>query len=186
VPSGATTGLITVTTPAGTAASSSPFSVAPTVNAFAPASGRAGAIVTISGLNFTGTTAVRFNGSAASFTVTSSTSIQATVPAGATSGPISVTSPAGTGSSPTPFIVRFTLTVTKSGVLGGTVTSNPAGINCGSSCAADYNSDTVVTLTATPALLSFFSGWSGCDSVSGTTCTVRMTANKRVTANFIP
>jgi N,N-dimethylformamidase beta subunit-like, C-terminal/IPT/TIG domain len=186
VPAGATTGPLAVTTPAGATTTSTSFSVAPTVNGLTPTSGRVGAIVTISGLNFTGTTGVRFNGAPASFSVTSATSIQATVPTGAMSGPITVTTPAGTGSSATSFIVRYTLTVTKTGLVGGTVTSDPVGINCGSSCTADYNSGTTVTLTANPAFLSIFNGWSGCDSVSGTTCTVIMNNTKRVTANFIP
>jgi hypothetical protein len=44
----------------------------------------------------------------------------------------------------------------------------------------------VVVLTATPALLSTFSGWSGCDSVSGTQCTVTMSRARGVTASFLP
>src|SRR5207245_1465420 len=68
----------------------------------------------------------------------------------------------------------FTLTVSKTDLGDGTVTSSPAGINCGSSCSASYVSGTTVTLTATPDLLSGFGGWSGCDSVSGNTCTVNM------------
>ena len=65
--------------------------VAPTITTFTPGNGPVGTSVTISGTNFTGATAVTFNGSTASFTVTSGTAIQATVPAGATTGPISVT-----------------------------------------------------------------------------------------------
>ena len=80
----------------------------------------------------------------------------------------------------------FTLTVNKTGIISGTVTSDPAGINCGATCSAAYNSGTVVTLTATPGFLSVFSGWSGCDTVSGTTCTVTMSAARSVTANFLP
>src|SRR2546422_555841 len=79
----------------------------------------------------------------------------------------------------------FTLTVNKTGILGsGTVTSDPPGINCGATCSASYDSGTVVTLTATPAFLSIFTGWSGCDAVSGTTCTVTMNAARSVTASF--
>jgi VCBS repeat protein/List-Bact-rpt repeat protein len=81
----------------------------------------------------------------------------------------------------------FTLTVSKTGLIAsGTVTSNPPGINCGATCSAAYNSGTVVTLTATPGFLSIFSGWSGCDAVSGTTCFVTMSAARSVTANFLP
>jgi endo-1,4-beta-xylanase len=75
------------------------------------------------------------------------------------------------------------LTVTKSGSGSGTVTSAPAGINCGGTCSASYASGTGVTLTAAPAGGSTFAGWSG--SCSGTgACTVSMTAARSVTATF--
>jgi hypothetical protein len=147
--------------------------------------------VTISGNNFTGATSVKFNGlNAASFTVTSATSIQATVPAGASTGPLSVTTTGGTATSAGSFTVTATLTVTKtSGALGlgtGTVTSSPAGINCGGTCSHSYNTGTVITLTPTAGFLSVFNGWTGCDSVSGDNCIVTLAANKTVVANFQP
>src|SRR5207244_2752491 len=77
-----------------------------------------------------------------------------------------------------------TLTVTKAGSGSGTVTSNPAGINCGSTCSGSYASGTAVTLTATPAGGSAFASWSGCDSMSGNTCSVTMNAARSVTAAF--
>jgi hypothetical protein len=83
------------------------------------------------------------------------------------------------------FRQQFILTVSKTGMGGGTVTSSPGGINCGSTCSAVYDSDTVVTLTATPAMLSVFNGWTGCDTVSGASCTVRMSAAKSVAADFL-
>src|SRR5205823_2735818 len=79
---------------------------------------------------------------------------------------------------------RFTLSVNRAGTGNGTVTSAPAGINCGATCTAGYNGDTVVTLTATTAGSGSFGGWSGCDRVSGTTCTVTMNAARSVTASF--
>ena len=79
----------------------------------------------------------------------------------------------------------FTLTVDRTGIGSGTVTSSPAGINCGATCSASYTSGTVVTLTATPALGSVFAGWSGaCSNLIGT-CTVTMTADTAVTATFL-
>jgi len=81
----------------------------------------------------------------------------------------------------------YTLTVSKNAAQGGTVTSSPAGINCGTDCAtqsASFSAGTVVTLTATAASGWQFSGWSGCDSVSGSQCTVTMNANRTVTASF--
>ncbi len=77
----------------------------PSISGFAPASGAPGTSVTISGSRFTGATDVRFNGASATFQIASDTQITATVPSGATSGPISVTGPGGTGTSTTAFSV---------------------------------------------------------------------------------
>src|SRR5207245_2216456 len=138
----------------------------------------------LSGTNFTGATAVTFNGVRASFTVTSATTIQATVPAGATTGSLRVTTPGGTATSASSFTVMVTLTVMDTGTGSGTVTSSDSGINCGATCSASYNSGTTVTLTATPAGGSTFTGWSGCDTVSGTTCSVTMGGARAVSATF--
>jgi len=80
-----------------------------------------------------------------------------------------------------------TLTVTKAGVGTGTVTSSPSGIDCGSTCSADFPASTPVTLTATAGSDSAIGGWTGCDSVSsaGDACTVTMSAAKAVTVSFI-
>jgi uncharacterized repeat protein (TIGR03803 family) len=64
-----------------------------------PATGAVGAKVTILGTNLTGATSVSFNGTAATFKVVSATEITTTVPTGATTGKIKVTTPAGTLSS---------------------------------------------------------------------------------------
>lgn len=69
-----------------------------------PASGSVGKKITILGTNLTGTSAVSFNGAAATFTATGS-AINTTVPAGATSGTITVTTPSGTLSSNVSFTV---------------------------------------------------------------------------------
>src|SRR5438876_11020112 len=149
---------------------------APTITSFTPTSGPVGTRVTISGTNFTGATTVTFNGVSASFTVTSATTIQATVPTGATTGPLSVTTPGGTATSTNNFTVTVTLTVTTVGPGSGTVRSSDGGINCGATCSAAYTSGSTVVLTATPAPGSTFAFWSGsgCDAVSGTTCSVTM------------
>jgi hypothetical protein len=78
---------------------------------------------------------------------------------------------------------NFTLTVSKNGTGSGTVTSNPAGINCGSTCSANFAQGSTVTLSATPASGSSFAGWSGACSGTGS-CTVTMDAAKSVTATF--
>lgn len=76
--------------------------------------------------------------------------------------------------------VTYALTVNKIGQ--GTVTSSPAGISCGSDCGENYNSGTVVALTATPAAGWKFDGWSG--ACTGATCSVTMSSNQTVTATF--
>jgi hypothetical protein len=106
VPSGALTGNITVTTPDGSASSPAKFGVIPRVSSFTPMAGRIGTTVTITGSAFTGASAVTFNGTPATYTVTSYSHITATVPAGATSGRIAVTTPGGVGTSSASFTVR--------------------------------------------------------------------------------
>jgi hypothetical protein len=75
------------------------------------------------------------------------------------------------------------LTVSPAGTGTGTVTSSPAGIDCGAACSAAYNDGTPVTLTAAPDASSIFTGWSG--SCSGTgSCVVTVDSAKSVTATF--
>ena len=64
------------------------------------------------------------------------------------------------------------VSVSKTGNGSGTVTSSPAGINCGATCASSYTNGTVVTLTATPATGSDFTGWSGAGCSGTGTCVV--------------
>ena len=117
MPTGATTGTISVTTAGGTATSSSVFTVttttaAPTITGFTPTSGAVGTSVTVTGTNLTGATAVSFNGTTATITSDTATQIVTAVPTGATTGAISVTTSGGTVRSTAAF------TVTTSG--GGT------------------------------------------------------------------
>jgi uncharacterized repeat protein (TIGR03803 family) len=70
-----------------------------------PVAGKAGQSVIILGYGLSGTTGVTFNGIAAEFTVESDTYIRATVPAGASSGMVSVDTPAGTLKSNPQFVV---------------------------------------------------------------------------------
>ena len=76
-------------------------------------------------------------------------------------------------------VQSFALTVTKTG--NGSVTSSPAGINCGSDCSESYTSNTNVALTATPAVGYTFAGWSG----TGCANSVTMSADRNCTASFI-
>jgi hypothetical protein len=87
-------------------------------------------------------------------------------------------------SSPVSVTVTRTATVSKLGPGSGTVTSSPAGINCGSTCSAQFASASSVTLTAVAAAGSTFAGWSG-GGCSGTgTCPLTMSAAQSVTATF--
>ncbi|MCM0082620.1 Ig-like domain-containing protein [Geomonas sp. Red32] len=121
-----TTATLTVTSPA------------PAITGFTPTSAAAGGAVAITGANFTGASRVAFNGTAASFTVVSATQISAVVPAGATSGAISVTTPGGSAVSGTSFtvlsqasrIVSFTPTY---GGVGTAVTLTGSGFTGASS-----------------------------------------------------
>ncbi len=78
------------------------------------------------------------------------------------------------------------LTVTKEGTGGGTVVSNPSGIECGATCSALAEAGKVVTLTASPSAGSTFVSWKGCDKggVNGRQCTVTMSGAKNVSAKF--
>jgi hypothetical protein len=104
VPNLAITGTVSVTNGGGTGVGPV-FKVKPTLKSFDPTGGPVGTVVTITGKAFTGATKVQFNGVNASFTVVSYTKITATVPAGATTGPITVITPGGKAKSKTNFIV---------------------------------------------------------------------------------
>jgi hypothetical protein len=79
---------------------------------------------------------------------------------------------------------KYTLSVSKAGNGSGTVTSNPAGINCGTTCSASFDYGSPITLTAVAATGSTFTGWdnSGCPGTG--TCTVYLSAAGSVAANF--
>jgi hypothetical protein len=80
----------------------------------------------------------------------------------------------------------YPLTVALNDIEGatGSVTSLPAGINCGATCTASYNYNTSVTLTATPTGTAHFGGWSGDCISTQPTCTVAVTRARNVTAAF--
>ena len=102
---------------------------APTLASFNPASGPVSTPVTLTGTNFTGATSVKFNGTAATFSVDSATQISTSVPSGATTGTISVTTPGGTATSASSFTVG---TVTQPPTITS-FTASPAAILAGDS-----------------------------------------------------
>ncbi len=132
VPTGASTGNVIVTV-GGLASNGMPFTVStsPTITSLSPTSGAAGTAVTIAGTNFgasQGTSTITFNGTAATVTSWSATSIVVAVPPGATTGnvvvtvggqssngvafTVSATAPAITGLSPTNGAVGASVTIT--------------------------------------------------------------------------
>ncbi|MFW6367045.1 MAG: SUMF1/EgtB/PvdO family nonheme iron enzyme [bacterium] len=79
----------------------------PRIISFIPIQATPGTEITINGAEFIGTQSVEFNGvSSPRFSVDSDTRLRATVPDSATSGPITVTTLAGTAESPTDFVVK--------------------------------------------------------------------------------
>ena len=79
---------------------------------------------------------------------------------------------------------EVTLAVSKIGTAGGTVSSNPGGIDCGATCTASFARGTMVTLTAMPDADAEFAGWTGACVGNATTFTVTLDAATTVTATF--
>ncbi len=116
------------------------------------------------------------NGTAYTFRVAAKNSVG--------TGAQSVDSNAVTPVAPVPPAAqRFTLTVSKSGTGAGIITSSAGGITCGTSCAADFDAGTSLTLTAIAATGSTFAGWSGACTGTGS-CVVTIDAAKTATAAF--
>jgi uncharacterized repeat protein (TIGR01451 family) len=109
VPTQATSGVITVETPMGTARSGGAFTVIsalfPEISRFEPQTGVAGTEVTIGGTNFIAVTEVSFAGRLAEFTHLSDSEIRAVVPIDAVSGPITVRTEAGVAASGDNFLL---------------------------------------------------------------------------------
>jgi len=132
----------------------------PTITSFAPSSGGVGSSVVITGTNLTGATAVRFNGTAATaFTVDSPTQITATVPVGATSGAIVVTTPGGQTTNATVFTVLPLPTITSfvpssggvgsSVVITGTNLTGATAVRFNGTAATAFTVDSPTQITAT-------------------------------------
>jgi len=106
VPGASTTGFVTVTTSGGTLKSNRIFRVIPQIWSFSPTSGPAGTSVTITGASLAGATGVTFDGVQAEVTADSYIRMTATVPNGAKTGKIEVTTPGGTATSAGTFTVK--------------------------------------------------------------------------------
>lgn len=76
-----------------------------------------------------------------------------------------------------------TVSIARLGSGSGTITSAPAGIDCGSTCTAGLETRKTVTLHAEPASGSTFTGWTGACSGTGA-CQIRLTGPVSVSATF--
>src|SRR4029077_2977599 len=77
-----------------------------------------------------------------------------------------------------------TLDVSKDGTGTGSVSSSPAGIDCGATCSNAFGDGAVVTLTATADVGSDFTGWTGAGGSGTGDCVVTMDAAHSATATF--
>jgi hypothetical protein len=111
----------------------------PTITSFTPATNscQTGTAITLTGTNFVNITSVTIGGVAAVYNVVNSTTIQATLPASAVSGPIVVSSSSATGTSLTNFTV---LAPPPTGVLGSSICpGNPASLTSSTNCSGYVN-----------------------------------------------
>ena len=82
-------------------------------------------------------------------------------------------------------VLKFPLKVVIEGPGSGKVTSSPAGIECSSTCEAEFFKGVKVTLTAAEGESSKFAGWTGCDAnPSATKCEVSISGAREVKAKF--
>jgi YD repeat-containing protein len=155
VPAGATTGAIAVTAPAGSATSATAYTVAalatPTIATFAPTIAHIGSAITISGTNFdmvASNNEVHFSPTLAAVSTATTTDITTTVPAGARSGKISVSTQHGTAISATEFVLLSTA-------------FNPADIEYFGKAIVGGDSHTVTITTPNKIGLVVFDGMAG-------------------------
>ncbi len=92
--------------------------------------------------------------------------------------------PSGLGTESETAALDFPLSVSLTGSGSGTVTSDPAGINCPATCSANFPTGASVLLTGAAAPGSTFYGFTGCDSSIFGQCQVSMSSSKSVTARF--
>ena len=119
IPSNAISGPIEITAPGGVFISPNVFAVLPKIYSFSPTLGPAGTVVTIQGTSLFDVTSVQFNGVAAAISSATTNQVQVVVPAGATSGPLTVVTPYGNDTSTNNF------TATRPSLVLLTKTANP-------------------------------------------------------------
>ena len=140
----------------------------PTISGFTPPSGSSGTVVTITGTNLLGATEVTFNGKAGTVNTVGQTEITVTVPPGATTGYITVTTPSGNVTSATQF------TYIGPTITGFTPSSGPPG--------------TVVTITGTNLAVATevsFNGKAATDITSDTPTKITVKVPAGATTGYI-
>lgn len=156
---------------------------APTISSFTPASGPVGTSVTIAGAYFTASTTVAFNGVAASsVTVTNASTLTATVPSGATSGPITVGTSGGTATSAASYTVTVpTVTVSPTSLAGfGAATGTASAAQTYQVSGSALNG---TNLTITPSTTNFEVSLNG--SSYGTSASIALGGSSTLAATTI-
>jgi hypothetical protein len=166
----------------------------PAVSALSPTSGptAGGNQVEVTGTDLGSATKVEFGTTVvnAPFTEGTATKIKLNAPAHAAgSVDVRVTTAGGTSANTLADDYAYVtpmhqVSVAKTGSGSGTVTSAPAGLDCGITCTASFVEGATVTLTATVAAGSTFTGWGGACAGTGNTCVVPAAGPRSVTANF--
>jgi len=129
VPAGAGSGKVAVTTPAGSATSTADFTLdpglpaPPSITSIEPLDGPVNTVVRLFGTGLLPVTRVELSGNAVAFTPVNDTELTFTVPAGASTGPVSITGATGAAITSLPFtvtsIVRPAPTITSFTPLSG-------------------------------------------------------------------
>jgi phospholipase C len=150
----------------------------------APAAGQGTIVSTPAGIDCPSTCTASFpQGTKVSLTAKPSSSYLFEGWGGACSGmscSFTITAPTTVSAS---FLAGEGVSVAFAGGGSGTVTSNPAGINCPTTCSAVFPDKTQVTLTETAGTSYYFEGWGG--ACSGTaTCSLTVTAAENIIATF--
>ena len=163
VPAAASDGPVSLTALGGVTVPAGTFAVQPRIDSFAPQTAAPGATVAITGSGFIGATGVTVAGAAAAYTIVSANRITATVPAGAGTGPLTVTTPDGTATSSGSFTagapnLAISGFAPASGIVGSKVTITGSGFTAatsvafnGTAAAFTVNGPTSITATVPAA-----------------------------------
>jgi hypothetical protein len=143
---------------------------APTITSFTPGSGAAGTPVVITGTNLLNITGASFNGTPvalADITNNTSTSVRLLAPAGGSTGPISVTTAGGTGSSAQSFTYLVPTTLSTDALAAGTYCAGAA-ISVPFTAAGSYAAGNVFTAQLSDAAGGFGAGAVNLGTLAGT------------------